>query len=70
MAIIHQIRRELPIRTADSVAALCQLGGDQDLAARSKQIDRAAASIVTEMKKIHGGDWQSQIDHQKRLVMI
>lgn len=70
LAIIHQIRRELPVRTADSVAALCQLAGDHDLADHSKRIDRAAASILTEMKKIHGGDWQAQIDHQRRLVMI
>lgn len=33
-------------------------------------IERAAARIASEMKKIHGGDWHVLTDHQRRLLMV
>jgi hypothetical protein len=70
LAIIHQIRRQAPVRNADSVAVLCQIASCDETSGTSSRIDRAAASIVTEMKKLHGGNWETRIDHQRRLVMV
>lgn len=70
MAIIHQIRRKDTVGNLAGVAALRQLAVCDTTIDPSARIDRAAASIATEMKKLHGGTWQTQIDHQRRLVMV
>lgn len=70
LAIIHQIRRKSEASNSTGVAALRRLANCDTTADPSTRIDRAATSIATEMKKIHGGNWQTQVDHQRRLVMV
>lgn len=69
MAIIHQIRRTSEA-TPNGVASLRQLANCDTTADPATRIARAAASIATEMKKLHGGNWETKIDHQRRLVMV
>ena len=70
MAIIHQIRRKSEACNSGGVAALKRLANCNTTADPSTRIARAAASLATEMKKLHGGNWETQIDHQRRLVMV
>lgn len=70
MAIIHQIRRNSEAGNSSGVAALRRLANCDTTADPSTRIDRAANSIATEMKKLHGGNWHIQVDHQRRLVMV
>ncbi|QIG72967.1 hypothetical protein EVB98_045 [Rhizobium phage RHph_N3_2] len=69
LAIIHQIRRNSDI-SSDGMSSLRQLANCNTTIDPSTRIRRAADSIATEMKKLHGGNWQAQIDHQRRLVMV
>lgn len=70
MAIIHQIRRNSEAGNSSGVTALRRLTTCDTTIDPSTRIDRAATSIATEMKKLHGGTWHTQIDHQRRLVMV
>lgn len=70
MAIIHQIRRKSTTANSDGISALRKLVSCNTTTDPSTRISRAADSIATEMKKLHGGNWQAQIDHQRRLVMV
>lgn len=69
MAIIHQIRRKSETNS-DGMSSLRQLANCNTTIDPSTRIHRAAENIATEMKKLHGGNWQAQVDHQRRLVMI
>ncbi len=69
MAIIHQIIRKEPNENNKTVDDLKELG-DSDPLSPSVAIERATARIADEMARIHGGEWHSKIDHQRRAVMV
>jgi hypothetical protein len=69
MAIIHQIRRKQPVRNADTVARLRKMASDRPCEPVTA-IERAATRIAEEMAAIHGGRWETKVDHQRRLVMV
>jgi hypothetical protein len=70
LAIIHQIRRKNSSLNSDTVSSLRMLANCSSTTDPSTRIARAADHIATEMKKLHGGNWQTQIDHQRRIVMV
>lgn len=70
LAIIHQIRRKNAAINSDGMSALRELTTCGTTVDPATRIERAAGNIMNEMRKLHGGKWQSQIDHQRRLVMI
>lgn len=58
-----------PVRNADTVDKLKEMGSDQPYEP-VVAIERAAARISREMQRIHGGEWRYQIDHQRRMMMV
>lgn len=69
MAIVHQIRRVEKTATSDQMANLHRFAIGEDNGP-ARQVKLSADRLISEMKKIHGGEWASQIDHQKRCVLI
>lgn len=58
-------------RNCDTMDRLRAMAADQNLpwdpAAR---IERGIAMIISAMIEIHGEEWGSQIDHQRKAVMV
>lgn len=69
MAIIHQIRKNEAANNRVTVEKLKDIAPKLPLSP-PKIVENSAARIALEMARIHGGEWHSQIDHQRRLVMV
>lgn len=69
MAIIHQVQRREPIRNSDSLARLRAMATERPIES-AVAVERAASRIAIEMARMHGGDWQVRIDHQRRSVLV
>lgn len=67
MAIRYATRPD--VRNVDTVAKLRDLADGPPLEP-AVAIERAAARIVTEMVRIHGGQWEHRIDHQRKMMMV
>lgn len=65
---IKYVTRE-PVRNADTVARLRSMAEGQQLEP-VVAIERAASRIATEMGRIHGGSWRTEIDHSARYVLV
>jgi len=59
----------LPVRNEDTVARLRDMA-DGPPYEPAVAIERAAIRAATEMKRIHGGQWEYRVDHQRKLMMV
>lgn len=58
-----------PVRNADTVARLRDIA-EGPAFEPATVIERSAARIATEMMRIHGGNWEYRIDHQRKMMMV
>jgi hypothetical protein len=56
-------------RNERTLQALREISGVWPLSPASR-VESAAAAIVSAMTEIHGGEWQAQIDHQRKAVLV
>ena len=56
-------------RNEETIAKLRELADGQPMEP-VVVIDRAVARIATEMRRIHGGEWRTVVDHERLLVLV
>jgi len=69
VAISHQYVRHKPDQSAEIVTNLRNQATGPKLA-EAIAVERAAAQVVAEMTKIHGGVWKSKVNHERRVVLV
>lgn len=66
--IVYESRRRA--RNSETVERLREIAEASFPLDPARRIERAAASIVSDMTALHGGEWRALIDHQSGIVMI